>query len=73
VYEKDTLGRINLSIEGIRRRDRFVLERCVSSGVPVAAVIGGGYDKDIDALARRHAIIHEECAYIWRKYRMWEQ
>ena len=73
VYEKDTLGRINLSLKGIRKRDRFVLERCVSSGVPVAAVVGGGYDKDIDALARRHAIIHEECAYIWRKYRMWEQ
>ena len=72
VYEKDTLGRINLSLEGIRRRDRFVLERCVSSGVPVAAVVGGGYDKDIDVLARRHAIIHEECAYIWRKYRLWE-
>ena len=73
VYEKDTLGRINISLEGIRKRDRYVLERCVSSGVPVAAVVGGGYDKDVDALARRHAIIHEECAYIWRKYRMWEQ
>lgn len=45
----------------------------MSSGVPVAAVVGGGYDKDVDALARRHAIIHEECAYIWRKYRVWEQ
>jgi acetoin utilization deacetylase AcuC-like enzyme len=73
VYENDTLGRINISLEGIRMRDRFVLERCVSSGVPVAAVVGGGYDKNVDALARRHAIIHEECAYIWRKYRMWEQ
>lgn len=73
VYENDTLGRINISLEGIRARDRFVLERCVNADIPVAAVVGGGYDKDVDALARRHAIIHEECAYVWRKNRMWEQ
>jgi len=73
VYENDTLGRINISLDGIRARDRFVLEKCVNAGIPVAAVVGGGYDKDVDALARRHAIIHEESAYVWRKYRMWEQ
>lgn len=72
VYKHDTLGRLDLTEDGIRKRDRWVLDRCVSSGIPVAAVIGGGYDKDIDALGRRHAIIHEECAYIWRKHKMWQ-
>ena len=72
VYEHDKLGRLRITEEGIRRRDRWVLERFVSAGIPVAAVIGGGYDKDVDALARRHAIVHEECAYIWRKYNMWK-
>eukprot|EP00535_Pseudo-nitzschia_heimii_P004205 CAMPEP_0197185710 /NCGR_PEP_ID=MMETSP1423-20130617/12490_1 /TAXON_ID=476441 /ORGANISM="Pseudo-nitzschia heimii, Strain UNC1101" /LENGTH=411 /DNA_ID=CAMNT_0042636843 /DNA_START=228 /DNA_END=1461 /DNA_ORIENTATION=+ len=72
VYKHDTLGRLDLSEEqGIRQRDRWLLDRCVSLGIPVAAVVGGGYDKDIDALGRRHAIVHEECAYIWRKYKMW--
>lgn len=74
VYTHDTLGRLDLTEEnGIRQRDRWILDRCVSSGIPVAAVVGGGYDKDIDALGRRHAIVHEECAYIWRKYKLWRR
>jgi len=73
VYAGDTLGRLNVSEAGIRRRDRWILERCVTAGLPVAAVVGGGYDKDVEALARRHAIVHEECAYIWRKYKMWKR
>jgi len=73
VFAGDKLGRLKLTEEGIRRRDRWVLERCVSEGLPVVAVVGGGYDKDIDALARRHAIVHEECAFVWRKYNLWEQ
>jgi acetoin utilization deacetylase AcuC-like enzyme len=73
VYEHDKLGRLKISEEGIRRRDRWVLDRCVTAGIPVAAVVGGGYDKDVDALARRHAIVHEECGYVWRKHRMWER
>lgn len=74
VYEHDTLGKLDLTEEGgIRQRDRWVLDRCVSLGIPVAAVVGGGYDKDIDALGRRHAIVHEECAFVWRKHRLWRR
>ncbi len=73
IYENDKLGRLKVSEIGIRQRDRWVLERCVGAEIPVAAVIGGGYDKDVDALARRHAIVHEECAYVWRKYNMWKR
>lgn len=73
VYENDKLGRIKITEEGIRRRDRWVLDRCVGLDIPVAAVVGGGYDVDVDALARRHAIVHEECAYVWRKYQMWKR
>mmetsp|Transcript_7750 Transcript_7750/g.11101 ORF Transcript_7750/g.11101 Transcript_7750/m.11101 type:complete len:415 (+) Transcript_7750:57-1301(+) len=73
IYDKDKLGRLKVSEDGIRARDRWVLERCVQGGIPVVAVVGGGYDKDVDALARRHAIVHEECAYIWRKYKMFQK
>mmetsp|Transcript_12549 Transcript_12549/g.19425 ORF Transcript_12549/g.19425 Transcript_12549/m.19425 type:complete len:407 (-) Transcript_12549:759-1979(-) len=72
IYDKDKLGRLKVSEDGIRARDRWVLERCIEKGIPVVAVVGGGYDKDVDALARRHAIVHEECAYIWRKYKMFQ-
>lgn len=72
VFEDDRLGRLKISKNGIRRRDRWVLDYCASHGVKVAAVVGGGYDKDVQALARRHAIVHEEASYVWRKYRLWE-
>lgn len=72
VYKEDKLGKLQLTEHGIRSRDRWILNRCVASKIPIAAVVGGGYDPtSIRALARRHAIIHEECAYIWRKYSMW--
>ena len=70
VYEKDVLGKLLLSENGIRMRDRWVLDACVSRRIPVAAVVGGGYDKDINLLGRRHSIIHEEAAFIWRKHHM---
>jgi acetoin utilization deacetylase AcuC-like enzyme len=73
IYEHDKLGRFKVSEAGIRRRDRWILDRCVGAEIPVAAVVGGGYDKDVDALARRHAIVHEECAYVWRKYQLWKR
>ncbi len=73
IYKHDKLGRLNVSENGIRQRDRFVLERCVQADIPVAAVIGGGYDRDVTALAKRHAIVHEECAYVWRKYQLWNK
>ena len=72
IYKGDRLGRLNISEAGIRQRDRWVLDTCVSMGIPVAAVVGGGYDKDVDALARRHALVHEEASYVWRKHKLWE-
>ena len=49
------------------RRDLYVISECVRRGVPVACVIGGGYDKDRAALARRHTIVHRAArdAWVW--------
>jgi len=58
VHQDDRLGHLNLSLEGIYQRDRLVLGACVARGVPVMAVIGGGYSKDINALAWRHFQLH---------------
>ena len=55
-------GLLNVSIDGIRQRDRLVIEQVRALNIPLASVIGGGYDKDQAALARRHAIVVEEAA-----------
>lgn len=62
----DRLGRLALGDRGLAERDRFVLETCRARGVPVAAVIGGGYDPDLSALAARHAILFEVAAELSR-------
>ena len=57
-HADDPIGHLELSDAGLPARDQFVLETVRSANVPVACVIGGGYDRDIDQLARRHSILH---------------
>ena len=64
VHGADRLGHLDLTDDGIEARDRHVLQVCREMATPVAAVIGGGYDRDIAALADRHAIIHRTAAYL---------
>jgi acetoin utilization deacetylase AcuC-like enzyme len=61
-HRDDRLGRLALSDEGLRRRDTFVVEQARSRGIPLVAVIGGGYAHDIEALALRHVIVFEVMA-----------
>jgi len=62
VWRGDRLGRLALTAEGIRGRDRTVLEAVRGRGLPLVGVIGGGYDDDPHRLARHHAILFEEAA-----------
>lgn len=58
-HANDRLGKLELTDAGLWRRDRTVLAACAERGVPVACVIGGGYDRhDLDELTRRHALLH---------------
>ncbi|MDF2232657.1 histone deacetylase [Albimonas sp. CAU 1670] len=61
-WEGDRLGRLSLTLDGLRRRDRLVLETLRRRGLPVAAALGGGYSRDPHELAARHAILFEEAA-----------
>jgi acetoin utilization deacetylase AcuC-like enzyme len=61
-HAADRLGRLALSDDGLRARDRRVLAWARGRGLPVAAVLGGGYDHDPHRLAARHAIVFEEAA-----------
>jgi len=54
-YEHDRLGRLGLTIGGLARRDRMVLEHLRELGTPTAVVIAGGYSDPIDDSVRIHA------------------
>ena len=60
-HRGDRLGRLCLSSAGLLARDRLVLRACRQRGVPVATVLGGGYD-DLEALVERHALVFEAAA-----------
>lgn len=62
IFRGDRLGKLQVSEKGIEERDRLVLSRLVEAGIPVAAVIGGGYQQDLKRLVTLHAILHRVAA-----------
>jgi acetoin utilization deacetylase AcuC-like enzyme len=53
-YAKDKLGRLALSIDGLRGRDEYVLRECYEREVPIVTVMSGGYGKDINDTIEIH-------------------
>jgi len=53
-HERDRLGRLRLTHEGLRSRDEFVLKACGDAGIPVAVTLGGGYGTDIQDTVQAH-------------------
>jgi acetoin utilization deacetylase AcuC-like enzyme len=53
-YAGDRLGKLALTIEGLRERDRYVFAECRARGVPVVVAMSGGYAPDIDTIVTIH-------------------
>lgn len=51
--------------QGLFDRDLYVISTCLGLGVPVACVVGGGYDADKDVLAGRHATVFRAAFRAW--------
>ncbi len=55
VLAADKLGRLSLSIQGCRERDRLVLQACANANTPVAVSMGGGYAHRLALIVDAHA------------------
>jgi len=55
VIHTDKLGKLGMTLEGCKMRDRFVLETCKSHQIPVMCSMGGGYSPDIKIIVEAHA------------------
>lgn len=55
VLATDKLGRLALSIQGAKERDRFVFERCKANNIPVVVSMGGGYSERVAHIVEAHA------------------
>lgn len=54
VLATDKLGKLSLSREGCKERDRFVLTTCRQNNVPVTISMGGGYSEKITDIVEAH-------------------
>ena len=55
VLENDKLGRLSMTIEGCKQRDRFVLELCRKNNLPLQISMGGGYSVNIKDILEAHS------------------
>lgn len=56
----DRYGRLALTEQGLRQRDRRVLSACRAAGLPTVLTIAGGYAPTAERTAELHAIAFEE-------------
>ena len=68
VWVGDELGHLDISWQGVQQRDELVLQTCLQRHLPVMTVIGGGYDRDHQRLAQRHAVVIETAAHLYQQY-----
>ncbi|GAA0855932.1 histone deacetylase [Aliiglaciecola litoralis] len=54
IHNDDDLGHLAISTQGVFQRDQLVFNLCEQKGLPIAAVIGGGYQRNIAALVEVH-------------------
>ncbi|MBL6647265.1 MAG: histone deacetylase [Flavobacteriaceae bacterium] len=55
VLENDKLGRLGMTIEGCKERDRFVMELCKKNQIPVQVSMGGGYSVYLKEIIDAHS------------------
>lgn len=53
-HERDRLGRLSLTFNGLARRDSMVIDACREVGIPVAVTIAGGYGNPIEDSVQVH-------------------
>ena len=62
IHFNDRLGKLNISDDGIKKRDEIVTQNFFSKGIPLCGVLGGGYNKDFNKLVELHSFLHQSCA-----------
>jgi len=61
-YEDDQLGGLRLTREGLRRRDRMVIEAVRTAGVPLVVTLAGGYARHLEDTVSIHLATIDEVA-----------
>ena len=65
VLATDRLGRLSMTLDGCKERDRFVLDSCRQAGIPVAVSMGGGYSNRIAYIIEAHANTYRVASHLF--------
>lgn len=55
ILTTDRLGRLSVSREGCRKRDKYVMEICRKNKIPLVVTMGGGYSPQLSHIIEAHA------------------
>ena len=53
-YQEDQLGSLQLTMVGLKKRDKFVIEEAKKLNIPIAIVLGGGYAAKLEDTVTIH-------------------
>lgn len=65
VLGSDKLGRLNLTMEGCKERDKIVFETCHKNKIPIAVSMGGGYSAKLSTIVEAHANTFRMAQYVF--------
>ncbi|RAL24663.1 histone deacetylase [Lujinxingia litoralis] len=63
--QADSLGRLDLSLDGLRQRDLMVLAGAHARGIPVALTLGGGYAHPIELTVEAYAQTYQVARQVY--------
>ena len=63
--KEDTLGKLDLTLEGLKTRDEMVFTAARRHAAPLVITIGGGYANPIELTAAAHVQTYQTCASIY--------
>jgi acetoin utilization deacetylase AcuC-like enzyme len=72
-HERDRLGRLALTAEGLAERDRRVFAWCRARSLPVAVSMAGGYGEDLDETVALQRRTLAEALASWQAWRAWRE
>ena len=65
-FKDDRLGGLSLTHDGLRKRDRLVLDAAAAAAIPVAIVLAGGYAVRVEDTVTAHVNTVVECLRVER-------
>lgn len=53
-YKEDQLGTLQITMDGLKKRDEMIIEACVKSNIPIIIALAGGYARETEDTVNIH-------------------